>query len=167
MVELVPEEAAKVKREPPETRQVGQVRLPVVASRDKGLEADTAIVPEALGMVRVRVVPLAIEESWKANFLVLSPSSWNKVVESVRVLLVKTCDSFKKAKVSEAVSAGMVAVRLADGASEEMVVVLVVPKTSWLVVADKVRALKVGVAPVWMFWGRDKVMEPAPLVTLT
>ena len=50
------------------------------------------------------------------------------------VLLVNVCAWFRKAKVSLAESAGMVAVTELEGAVELIVVVCVVPRTSWLLV---------------------------------
>jgi hypothetical protein len=55
--------------------------------------------------------------------------------------LVRAWDWARKAKVSLADKAGMVAVLLAPGARELIVVVLVVPRTIWLVVLVKVEAV--------------------------
>jgi len=42
-----------------------------------------------------------------------------------------------------------------------------VPRTSWLVLLDKLRVEKVGLLAVAISCGVDRVMVPAPLVTLT
>ncbi len=63
--------------------------------------------------------------------------------------------------------AGMVAVTDEAGATELIVVVLVLPKTSWLAVFVKVSAANVGVAPVLIFCGRDKVTAPVAADAIT
>lgn len=57
------------------------------------------MVPDASGMVKVRVVPVLIPDSWRASFLVLSTSSANSTEASVKVLLVKVSVPAKVAKV--------------------------------------------------------------------
>lgn len=99
MVELLPEVAAAVKSEPPLTKQVEHPISPA-AERVIGEEADTAMVPEAFGMVKVRVVPVVIPESWKVSFLVVSPSSAKSTEASVKVLLVKVSVVARPTKVS-------------------------------------------------------------------
>ena len=56
-------------------------------------------------------------------------------------MLVKAWLWARKAKVSLPVRTGIVATRLAAGARELIVVVLVVPRTIWLVVLVKVAAV--------------------------
>lgn len=56
-------------------KQVEHEISPVVAFKTIGLEAEIATVPLALGTVSVLVVPVAIVESCKASFLVVSDSS--------------------------------------------------------------------------------------------
>jgi hypothetical protein len=75
--------------------------------------------------------------------------------------------------VSFAASAGIVATLLADGATELIVVVLVEPRTSWLVAGVMVRVplrvspAKVGDAPLLMFCGRESVIAPVAPEAIT
>lgn len=80
--------------------------------------------------------------------------------EASIVLLVKVWAWLRKAKVSLALSAGIVATTEALGATLLIVVVLVVPSVSWLVVLVKVSAAKVGVALVLIDCGSDSVTAP-------
>lgn len=73
----------------PLVRQVGQVRSPDVALRTNGLEAETATVPDAFGIVRTLVLLVPILERSNWAFLVVSVESWKKVVLLSKVLLVK------------------------------------------------------------------------------
>lgn len=148
-------------------RQVAHEIVPVVVSRAIGAVAWTAMVPDASGMVRVLVVLAEMFASWNANFLLLSKSSWNKVELSVKVLLVKVCAWFRNANVSLALSAGMVATREAVGAILLIVVVLVVPRTSWLVVFANVSDAKIGLEVVAIACGRLNVTAPVAAETIT
>ena len=82
-------------------------------------------------------------------------------------LLVRVCVWFAKTKVSLAESAGIVAVLFALGAVELIVVVFVVPRTSWLVVLVNVSAPNVGVAVESIFCGSERVTEPVDAETAT
>lgn len=147
--------------------QVAHEIVPDAALSDNGAVAATAIVPFWFGAVSVVVVPVVTLEASKAIFLVLSPLFWISVELSVKVLFVKVAVWLAKIKVSLAESAGMVAILETAGAALLIVVVLVVPKTSWLVVFVRFSAAKVGVAPVLIFCGRDKVTAPVVPETLT
>ena len=76
-------------------------------------------------------VPFGVTVKLALDVVVISAVAPEKVrpVEPM-VLLVKVCAWLAKTKVSFAESAGMVAVTLDDGATELMVVVLVVPSTN-------------------------------------
>ena len=76
-------------------------------------------------------------------------------------------DAVSVTKCAFAPASSIVSVRDDAGAVAEMVTVLVVPKRSWLVVALRVSDAKVGVAPMSMFCGVDKVNVPSDCATLT
>ena len=95
------------------------------------------------------------------------------LVEPSILLLVKVWVWFRNAKVSLALSAGMVATLDDVGATLVIVVVLVDPKTIWLVVGVtfsaplSVNPAKVGVLEVAIDCGRDNVIAPVAPETLT
>lgn len=157
----------------PVVKQFGHVRLPEVALSTNGLDAETAIVPEASGTVSVRVVLVLILDKSNCAFFVLSVESWRYVVVLSKVLFMNVWVWFKNAKVSLALSAGTVAIRFAVGATLLIVVVLVVPRTSWLVVGVtfnpplSVKPAKFGLEEVAMDCGSDRVIAPVPAETLT
>lgn len=111
-------------------RQVGQEMVPLVAFKLIGPLAATAMVPLWFGTVKVLVVPVDNPVRSNCAFFVLSVVSARYDVVLSNVLLVKVWVWFKNAKVSLALSAGMVAIRLDAGAALVIVVVLVVPSTN-------------------------------------
>ena len=147
-------------------KQVGQEIVPLVLLKLIGPVAATAMVPLWFGTVRVLVVPVVSPERSNCVFFVLSALLMSVVELSTSDLLVKVWVWLRNANVSFALSAGIVATLDEVGATVVIVVVLVVPKTNWLVVLVKFKAAKVGELLVPIDCGKVNVNVPVAAVVL-
>ena len=157
----------------PVVKQVEQEITPLVAFKLIGPVAATAMVPLLSGTVKLLVLPEPTVPRSNFAFFVLSALLIKVVELSTKDLLVKVCVWLRKANVSFALSAGMVATLDEVGATVVIVVVLVVPKTNWLVVGVRlsaplrVKPPKVGVAVLLILCGSDNVIAPVPPEAMT